>query len=204
VQRTVFRIEEMAPTRRRVPLPAKPQPQAPDAKAHNQIAQEFAAMRDMISWSKRELAVLRGQEGDMPLPRAANELRAAIEGMEDATAKILSAAESADETARNLTATLKDDYKRGLAQDVQDQVVKIYEACNFQDLTGQRISKAINTLRLVEAQIDRVTEIWGGLEDMAHRANSVSSLLNGPKLEGDQGHADQDEIDRMFGSKAAG
>lgn len=195
----------MATLRSRTPVAAAKPAAATHDKTQLQLAQEFAAMRDMIAWSKHELAVLHGDEGgDPPLPRAANELRAAIEGMEDATSKILQAAESADELARNLTATLKDDYKRGLAQDIQDHVVKIYEACNFQDLSGQRISKAINTLRLVEAQLDRVTEIWGGVEEMSKRATSASSLLNGPKLESDSGHVDQDEIDRMFGSKAAG
>src|SRR5262249_60709607 len=105
----------------------------------------------------------------------------------------------ADECARNLVATLRDDYKRGLAQEIQEQVVQIYEACNFQDLSGQRITKAITTLRLVEAQLARVDEIWGGVEEMARRANSVTSLLNGPKLEGDEGHMNQDDIDRIFG-----
>jgi chemotaxis protein CheZ len=170
-----------------------------------QIMQELASLRDMVAWSKRELAVLVSSENNsQPLPRAADELKAAIAGMENATINILHAAESADEAARSLSANLRDDYKRGLANDIQDQVVKIYEACNFQDLTGQRINNAIRTLQLVEAQLERLDEIWGGVEDMAQRAKSVSSLINGPKLEGDTGHADQAEIDRMFGSVTAG
>jgi chemotaxis protein CheZ len=118
--------------------------------------------------------------------------------MEGATDKILKAAEIADEAARNLRATLREDYNRGLAQDIQDQVVQIYEACNFQDLAGQRITKAIGTLQMVEARLARVSEIWGGVEDMARRARSASTMLNGPKLDGDIGHAEQSEIDRLF------
>jgi chemotaxis protein CheZ len=165
-----------------------------------QLAQELAALRDMVAFSKRELAVLVSNEKNgQPLPRAADELKAAISSMENATNNILHAAESADEMARSLIASLRDDYKRGLASDIQDQVVKIYEACNFQDLAGQRIEKAIGTLQLVEAQLERLNDIWGGVEDMAQSAKSASSLINGPKLEGDTGHADQAEIDRMFG-----
>src|SRR4051812_46606271 len=93
-----------------------------------QLSQELAALRDMVAWSKRELAVLVSNEKNaQPLPRAAEELRAVISGMENATINILHAAESADETARSLIAALRDDYKRGLANDIQDQVVKIYE-----------------------------------------------------------------------------
>jgi chemotaxis protein CheZ len=161
--------------------------------------QEFAALREMITSSKRELAVLRGHDAERPLSRSAAELKAAISGMETATDRILKAAETADEAARNLRASLREDYNRGLAQDIQDQVIKIYEACNFQDLAGQRINKAIGTLRLIEVQIARVSDIWGGIEDLARRTKPINgAMLNGPKLDGDSGHADQNEIDRLF------
>jgi chemotaxis protein CheZ len=203
VQRKVFRIEEMMSSRRRVASGSASSLSSHgderDGKVLKQLSQEFAALRDMIAWSKRELAVLRADDaGERPLPRAADELNAAISGMEGATDKILKAAEIADEAARNLRATLREDYNRGLAQDIQDQVVQIYEACNFQDLAGQRITKAIGTLQMVEARLARVSEIWGGVEDMARRARSASTMLNGPKLDGDIGHAEQSEIDRLF------
>jgi len=208
VQRKVFRIEAMMTRRAPAHATAKAAPRTFEShdRVRLQLIQELAALRDMVAWSKRELAVLVSSEKHVqPLPRAADELKAAISGMENATIHILHAAERADEAARSLNANLRDEYKRGLANDIQDQVVKIYEACNFQDLTGQRINNAIRTLQLVEAQLERLDEIWGGVEDMAQRAKSVSSLINGPKLEGDTGHADQAEIDRMFGSfKAAG
>ena len=95
-------------------------------------------MRDTIARSERELAALRG---GVPLPRLQNELGAAIGGMDDATQKILRSTEAIDESARALSATLKDDYKRGLAQEILEQAVQIYEACNFQDLAGQRITR---------------------------------------------------------------
>ena len=60
--------------------------------------------------------------------------------------KILKSTEVIDESAKALAATMKTDYERGLAQDIQDQVVQIYEACNFQDLAGQRIGNVIATL----------------------------------------------------------
>jgi chemotaxis protein CheZ len=114
--------------------------------------------------------------------------------MENATQKILHATEAIDESARALQASLQNDYNRGLAQEVLEQAVRIYEACNFQDLAGQRISKAIAALQLVERQMTRLSDIWGKVE----HAPAPQDLLNGPKLDNDTGHADQSDIDRMF------
>ena len=47
---------------------------------------------------------------------------------------------------------------------MQERVIKIFEACNFQDLTGQRITKVVATLKFIETHIVRMMEIWGGLE----------------------------------------
>ena len=50
------------------------------------------------------------------------------------------------------------------AVDIQDKVIQIFEACNFQDLTGQRITKVVSTLRFVEDRIMQMMDIWGGIE----------------------------------------
>jgi len=84
-------------------------------------------------------------------------------------------------------------------------VVSIFEACNFQDLTGQRINKVMNTMKLIEGHINVMMEIWGGVDAIKAHAPQIidtreddEKLLNGPKLEGDVGHASQDDIDALF------
>jgi chemotaxis protein CheZ len=202
VQRKVFRIEEMISARRR-PVSSPPSPAAAAASRRDErfesVELQLAAMRAAIARSKAELASLSEHADEKPVDRAQKELHAAISGMEGATEDILKSSEGAEEAARNLVATLRDDYKRGLAHDIIDHVIKIYEHCHFQDLAGQRINKAIGTLRSVEDKLARLVEIWGGLDQLT-RANERGrpSLLNGPKLEGDRGHASQAEIDRMF------
>jgi chemotaxis protein CheZ len=93
----------------------------------------------------------------------------------------------------------------GIAQDIQDRVIQIFEACNFQDLTGQRITKVMATLKFIEDHVIRMMEIWGGIEafkdfeDAAHATHDKEiRLVNGPRLEEDQGHASQDDIDALF------
>jgi hypothetical protein len=51
----------------------------------------------------------------------------------------------------------------------------------------------IAALKHVEQQLDRLSSIWGKVEHAP-----AAKLINGPKLEEDNGHANQAEIDRMF------
>jgi chemotaxis protein CheZ len=128
-----------------------------------------------------------------------NELAASIGDMDQGTHKVLRCAEAIDESARALCATLKDDYKRGLAQDIQDHTVRIFEACNFQDIAGQRIAKVIETLNLIEQQLSVMLARCGGnAAPVPVKAAAGSGLINGPKLDGDSGHASQIDIDTMF------
>src|SRR5690242_21926944 len=139
---------------------------------------------------------------DRRMARAAGELAVAVESMETATQKVLASVEAVDDCARVLVSALTDDYHHGLAQDIQDHVVRVYEACNFQDLAGQRIGKVIATLMTVEEELADMIERCGtGIgpvrQATAPEPNSIS-LINGPRLDGDSGHATQQDIDLMF------
>jgi chemotaxis protein CheZ len=139
------------------------------------------------------------------MARVTNELDAIVGGTESATETILGSAEEIDQMVQTLTARLKDGQNQQLAADIQDRVVKIFEACNFQDLTGQRITKVVSTLTFIETHILRMMEIWGGLDAFKEiEAETMSphqgeaGLLNGPKTDGEAGHASQDDIDALF------
>lgn len=131
------------------------------------------------------------------MPRVAHELNAVVEGTEHATQKILAAAEEIDAAANNLSAALNGRLEQDLAQDIQDSVIKIFEACNFQDLIGQRVAKVLATLTFVEDHIGRVLEEIKTAA--AGRRRNGMSALHGPRLDGDPGHASQDDVDVMFG-----
>jgi chemotaxis protein CheZ len=167
---------------------------------------ELDLIQDAIIQTKQEIATLHvtGFEGP-EMARVTNELDAIVGGTESATDMILSGAEDIDQLASTLLARLKDDQNQALAQDIQDRVVKIFEACNFQDLTGQRITKVVATLKFIETHIMRMMEIWGGLEAFKDiQAETIAEregdtrLLNGPKIDGEVGHASQDDIDSLF------
>jgi chemotaxis protein CheZ len=79
---------------------------------------------------------------------------------------------------------------------MQQRIAQIYEACNFQDLAGQRIGKVIALLGHLEEQLAHVAE---GRAHDAVATESGDGLINGPRLDGASGHVDQRDVDRLFG-----
>ncbi len=168
---------------------------------------ELDLIQAAIARTKHEIATvhLSGFQGP-EMVRVTHELDAVVTGTEQATQCILTCTEEIDQAANLLSAAVKNEHEQGLAHDIQDRVIQIFEACNFQDLTGQRISKVVATLKFIETHIARMMEIWGGVEAfrdadpeaMAERQGE-SKMLHGPRLEGEAGHSSQDDIDALFG-----
>lgn len=170
-----------------------------------ELKTELDSIYEAINRTKKEIVTLhetgfRGEE----MVRVTDELDAIVTGTEQATEAVLSSAEIIEERAIDLSAKLTGD-DQGMAADMQEQVMRIYEACNFQDLTGQRISKVVNALKFIEERVIRMMEIWGGIEGLADveadtkpEREGDAALLNGPALETDLDVASQDDIDALF------
>jgi chemotaxis protein CheZ len=202
VEQKVFRIEKMPGGGRDQSQQAYPG-QAADRPADvpmpaTTVERELASLREAIACNKRELAALIEENGDRRMTRAASELGAAVEGMETATQKILASAETIDDCARTLASALTHGYHHGLAQDMQEHVVRIYEACNFQDLAGQRIGKVIATLIMVEERLVAMIAHHQKAATAESTHATSKGLVNGPRLDGAAGHVSQHDIDLMF------
>lgn len=230
VQRKVFRIEQHMRPRSRgfasadaAParagefgmLPPKPaEPQAFErpltARERTEIAEaqaykaELVAIHDAIGRTAADMAALMaGTEAGSQASRVSRELAAIVTGTERATQAILQAAEEIDQSAHALAGALKAGHEQALAHDIQERVVRIFEVCNFQDLTGQRVSNVVTTLKFIEERIGRLFEIWQRVEHFRPAAagrddDNDRRFLNGPKLAGEGGHATQSEIDEIF------
>lgn len=124
---------------------------------------------------------------------AHDELSAVIESTSEATFVIIGEAEKLEKLGKSLPAAE--------AEAVSGSVTRIYEACGFQDITGQRIKKVVTTLKTIEEKIDSLIETLGGQRpvsaDPVDNRTGDAALLNGPGLPG-QGIS-QDEIDKLLG-----
>ncbi len=189
--RKIFRVEETAAARR--------EPKIDDnetARRHSEVMRELAALRGALAASfPRQMARGNGSAGELCLQadeitRMVQELDVVRNSSEEATQKILAAAEDIDQAANNLAAALKHEGEQGLAQDIRDRVIQIFEACNFQDLTSQRVVKAMATLNSIEGQL-------------SHAHNQCAQIaaarsLHDPRLDDDPGRVSQDEINALF------
>jgi chemotaxis protein CheZ len=172
---------------------------------------ELGSIYDAVQRTKQEIATLMLTSFSNPkMGRVSQELDAVVGGTETATHRILQAGEEIEEAAKTLAAAIKNIQNQHLARDILDQVTNIFEACNFQDIAGQRITKVGATLKFIEEHILRLMEIWGGLEQLVDveaaakaEVKKYPKLVNGPMLEGDNGCVSQDEIDAMFAQQAA-
>ena len=167
---------------------------------------ELDLIHDAIARTKQEIAVLHGKSfsGD-EMAKVTGELGAVVGGTEEATQQILEAAEAIDQAATALGKTTSPDQHTRLSEEIQDRVVCIFEACNFQDLTGQRISKVMTTMKFIEHHINVMMDIWGGVDAIKQHAPPIvdtrvgdARLLNGPKGVDEEGHVSQDDIDALF------
>ena len=203
--------------RRRAPAANAPVQQVAEAKAlletyRAQIEQceklkvELDLIYDAINRTKREIAVLHGKSFDgNEMSKVTGELGAVVGGTEEATQQILEAAEAIDQAATALSKVNSPDQQKILSEEISERVVSIFEACNFQDLTGQRISKVMATMKFIENHITVMMDIWGGVDAIRAHAPPIvddregdAKLLNGPKIDGDAGHASQNDIDALF------
>jgi chemotaxis protein CheZ len=167
---------------------------------------ELDLIHDAINRTKREIAVLHGTSfNGEEMAKVNGELGAVVGGTEQATQQILEAAESIDQAASALSKVNSPDQQKILSEEIQERVISIFEACNFQDLTGQRINKVMGTMKFIENHINVMMDIWGGVDAIKSHVPPIvdtregdAKLLNGPKMEGDVGHASQDDIDALF------
>jgi chemotaxis protein CheZ len=166
---------------------------------------EIRALYLAIQRTKSEIAALRPTNvGNDRLIAVSNELDAIVESTESATHHILEAAEKIDNLTSQIEAQAGDGFANRIAEEMRDAVVGIFEACNFQDITGQRITKVVKTLQFVEDRVNKMIDIWGveafeGLPDppIVETADGDDHLLNGPALENEG--VSQEDIDKLFG-----
>jgi chemotaxis protein CheZ len=166
---------------------------------------ELQALGAFIAAAKAEIAAIRPDDIQQKhLPTATDELSAVVGATAQATGEILDVVEQIEKLGPSLAAEH--------AAKVTELVTRIYEACNFQDITGQRITKVVKTLQQIDAKVAAILAAFGDKLPGEHTApapaaapaapapaatSAEAGLLNGPQLPG-QGIS-QADIDALFG-----
>ncbi|MBJ7417077.1 MAG: hypothetical protein JHC88_16770, partial [Niveispirillum sp.] len=114
---------------------------------HTQIEKiqiEISDIAGRIKATKVEMAALRHPLSNQDtFMEASEQLSAVVRSTETATNSIISAAEEIEDIVNEVRSQLPEGYQNSRLKDLNDVTLRIFEACNFQDLTGQRISKVM-------------------------------------------------------------
>jgi chemotaxis protein CheZ len=166
---------------------------------------DIEALAKYINTARAEIADLRPDDiNSEHLPAATDELTAIVGSTEQATHQIFEAVENIE--------ALTEKMEPEIAEQISAAVTSIFEACGFQDITGQRITKVVTALQQVESKVDALLHAFG--DDIPKDARPKDAkkkettptgkparpdedLLNGPQLP--ENAISQDDIDALFG-----
>jgi chemotaxis protein CheZ len=163
---------------------------------------EIEELASTVANARAEIAALGADDiTESHIPSATDELDAIVAHTATATDSILECCEKIDAVTPRLT---PED-----AAVMQSVVTSIYEACSFQDITGQRITKVVATLKAIEAKVAHIVDVFqphaaGERVETAvaarieAAADPAADLLNGPQLPGNA--MDQSDIDALLAS----
>ena len=163
---------------------------------------DIEALASYISTVKAEIAEIRADKINAEyVPTASDELSAIVEATEQATNGIFEAVESIE--------ALVTEMEPDMADRVTSSVTNIYEACGFQDITGQRITKVVKALQNIETKVQDLLQAFGEEAGSERRtaepepeaktdADADKALMNGPQLSGNA--QSQAEIDALLAS----
>jgi chemotaxis protein CheZ len=167
--------------------------QAVDTRVYGELREIAGYIESM----RQVIGVLQVNElKNNRIPSAGQELGAIVKSTEQATNTIMECAETVMAADPGDAAAYK--------ALVDEKMLIIFEACSFQDITGQRIAKVVETLQHIEARVARFAEVMrdkdfeGFLNESERRRSERKRklLLHGPQLDG-EGIA-QTDVDQIF------
>lgn len=181
---------------------------------NDKLFQELGELARYINNAKKELQEVKSSNiADEHLPSATNQLDAIVQMTEAATGRIMDECDRVNmfhtdmrERLIAMDPPLDPNALAGVDDAINEaatSITHIYEACNFQDITVQRIQKVVRALQEIERQVLRMVVVFGLVEnknkldaETTAELQEDAALLNGPQLNG-QG-LDQDEIDSIL------
>lgn len=168
---------------------------------------EIALMVRSIGRAKAEIAAIKNPTAETDqMETASHQLEAITATTERSTNDIMAAVDEIEQTLKKIThLTVEDGEVAPLIDQASERLIEIIEACSFHDLTGQRVTQVVRTLRFIESRILAMIDIWGleafrdlplPMEEEPEDEREDAELLNGPALGG--AGLSQEDIDALF------
>jgi len=152
---------------------------------------------------RQEIAAINSDSGEEERFKSMGEqLDAIVNATEEATHTVMGRAEDNDNAVEELRKAITDPDQLALLDRINANSGDVYQACSFQDITGQRVAKIVKSISYLEERIGSLIDIFGKDEiakiDVEQAEETEDEkLLRGPALETEESLA-QDDIDALF------
>lgn len=176
------------------------------------LKRELVGLFGHLQRIRKELAALNPPGAPDHFGSMSDQLDEIVHATESATNTIMESVEGVDGLMNEARALTDDAALHAIFDQVGNLVNLVFEACSFQDITGQRVTKVVSSMKFVEERINTIIFTWGKDEltkvvvELKQDPDPDKSLLHGPQLPGQGiGQADvdkmfsQDDIDKLFG-----
>jgi chemotaxis protein CheZ len=175
-----------------------------DAEESIQLKQELIGLFQYITRVREEIAAIsRPADDEHGFESMGDQLDAIVNATDEATNTIMERVESNSQIVNELKQSITDAEQVALLDKIIDNGSASFEACSFQDITGQRVTKVIKSVTYVEEKINALIDIWGKAElekvEVKSDQNKTDDekLLHGPQLDKEKSIS-QAEIDALF------
>ncbi len=171
-------------------------------KENEILKTELSGLFQYMQRVRQEIAAIsRPADEEHEFGSMGEQLDAIVKATEQATNTIMEATENTLSAIEILRNVVTNPMHSGQIDKITKNSNDILEACSFQDITGQRVSKVVKSVTYVEERVNALIRIWGKDEvdrvDVDGQEKSEDEkLLSGPQLEGKG--LDQAAIDALF------
>jgi len=167
------------------------------------LKQELLGLFEYLKRVREEIAAInRPADEELHFDSMSDQLHAIVQATEEATDTIMGCMGENDNIIIELKKSVTDPEAVKQLDQISANGADVFEACSFQDITGQRITKVVKSVTYVEDRVNALISVWGKEEidsievKVEIEKTEDEKLLKGPALEGEG--ITQDEIDKLF------
>lgn len=166
------------------------------------LRQELTGLMHYIYRVREEIAAISNPaDEEYHFESMGDQLDAIVKATEKATNRIMAAMERNGDIITTLRTESDMNKVRAHLDEMTTNNNEVFEACSFQDITGQRVNKVVKSITYVEERVTALVDVWGKEELQkvvveAKEKTEDEKLLAGPQDEGKG--LSQAEVDALF------
>lgn len=123
---------------------------------------ELVSLFSYVTRLREEIASInRGQGGTEQFKSMSDQLDATVGATEEATNTIMESMEGNETAVGELRKSISYPEQVKFLDQIFEDDSNVFQACAFQDITGQRVSKILKSGIYAEQRVNNLVDIWG-------------------------------------------